>query len=271
MNMKLFGKGASDADLQGLYRAAEDGEQVPSDMDPALQAAFAADEQLIQQLGRLADRSGPAHPAIGRATLLTQVARKKSCARDEERTPMIGRLLTGRALALLATAGIFAGGAVTVGASGGVSGAAGNVNDVLAALHVTDRTPNQADAHLDNIDQPDGSGKPDAASATPGGGRSNAGQRADDNAGHGLQNATEAAGNAGQGIQNAAPRGLDHANGHATDGPSSDASATPGVTPVTRPGQAGEHASEGAGESTPPLPPRTTPRASEGREHGPGQ
>jgi len=53
---------------------------------------------------------------------------------------MIGKLLTGRGLALIATAGIFAGGAATVGASGGVGGAADHVSSILQAAHITSST-----------------------------------------------------------------------------------------------------------------------------------
>jgi hypothetical protein len=162
MNRKLFGRDGRQAQLQDLYRQVERGGDL-RDVDPELQRAFAADQHLMQQLGRLADESAPTNPAVGRATLLAAVAQKRSGSVDEERRPMIGRLLTGRALALLATAGIFAGGAVTVGASGGVSGAADNV---LSALHITDRTTNNADTHVDGTDHPDGSGTPAAEGTT---------------------------------------------------------------------------------------------------------
>lgn len=54
---------------------------------------------------------------------------------------MFGRLLHPRGFALLATAGILAAGAATVAASGGVSEAAWNANDVLATV----RLPHRAD------------------------------------------------------------------------------------------------------------------------------
>lgn len=50
---------------------------------------------------------------------------------------MIGKILTGRALALIATAFVFAGGAATVGASGGFGGAADRFTSMLQAAHIT--------------------------------------------------------------------------------------------------------------------------------------
>lgn len=165
MNKKLFGRDGHQAELEDLYREAELGGNV-RDAGPELQQEFASDQRLMEQLGRFAARSAPANPAIGRATLLAAVARQRSQSPEEDPRPMIGQFLTGRALALLATAGIFAGGAATVGASGGVSGAAGNVQDVLSALHITERTPDQADGHINGVGQPEASGTAEA-SATP--------------------------------------------------------------------------------------------------------
>lgn len=132
---KLFGRNGRQAQLEELHRAAERGGDL-RDVDPELQQEVAADRQLMQQLGRFASESAPADPSVGRATFLSAVARQRSESVEKGRTPMIGQLLGGRGLALLAAAGIFAGGAVTVGASGGVGNAAGNANDVLSTLGV---------------------------------------------------------------------------------------------------------------------------------------
>jgi hypothetical protein len=272
--MKLFGQDDRRAQLQDLYRVAEEGEEAPAGVDPELQRAYAADVRIMRQLGRLADQGEPANPAIGRARLLAAVVQKRSQSPEKERRPMIGRLLTGRALALLATAGIFAGGAVTVGASGGVSGAAGNVNDVLATLHITDRTPDQADAHLDDIEQPDGSGKPsDVPPAEHGGGLSNAEQHADDNntnAQHGLDNAAEGSDNAGQKIYNASQQGLDHANSHLLDEPPTDTGASDESHPAALPPQANEHASGGEDNGVAP-PTHASEHAPEGAGEASGR
>ncbi len=251
MKIKLLRTDGRQAQLQQLYRAAEEGTPL-LDADPELERAFAADRRLMRQLGRLAAASAPVNPAIGRATLLAAVARERDHLQDRERRPAIGRLLTGRALALVATAGIFAGGAAAVGASGGVQNAAGNAGDVLAALHVTERTPDQADTHLEDIQQPDGSGKPaDVPPAGHGGGPSNAEQHATDNADHGLQNAADGGENAGQGIQNASPKALEHANSHAIDGPSVNDEASDAGEPALPP-QANEHAQDGSGNGEAP-------------------
>jgi hypothetical protein len=152
---KFFGRGGRQAQLQDLYRRAELGGEV-GDADPALQQEFAADQQLMQQLGRFASQSAPANAEMGRATFLTAVARQRSESLEKERRHLFGHTLGARGLALLAAAGIFAGGAITVGASGGVDGAAGHVQNVLATLRITERAPNQATTHLDAADhQPD--------------------------------------------------------------------------------------------------------------------
>ena len=163
MNKKIFGRDRREAELQDLYRQAEQGGDVP-DMAPELQGVFAEDQQLMQQLGHLAHRSAPVNPMIARATLLAAVARQRSESLKAGRGPVLGRLMTGRALALLATAGIFAGGAVTVGASGGAGSAAGNV---LTALHITERTPNKPGTQVDRIDQPGGPATPAAEETKP--------------------------------------------------------------------------------------------------------
>jgi hypothetical protein len=105
-----------------------------------------------------------------------------------------------------ASAGLLAVGAVgTVGASGGVSDAAGNVGDVLAALHVTDRTPDVADEHIDAIEQPDApSGHEQAGEPS---------ENANDNASEGADNADDGIGNS-----SASENGLDHAAENASEG-----------------------------------------------------
>ena len=136
MNVRFLGRNDRLARLVELYRAAEDGDAI-RDIDPDLRVAFDADRQLITELGDLASRSMPANPAIGRARLLAAVAAGNLESPGRIGQPsMIGKLLTGRGLALIATAGIFAGGAATVGASGGVGGAADHVSSILQAAHL---------------------------------------------------------------------------------------------------------------------------------------
>lgn len=135
MNVKFLGRRDRLAKLAELHRAAEEGHAIP-DIDPDLRAAFDADRQLIETLGGLASRSVPASPAIGRARLLAAVAARNDQSPDTKGVTMIEKLLTGRGLALIAAAGIFVGGAATVGASGGVSGAADHFTSMLQAAHL---------------------------------------------------------------------------------------------------------------------------------------
>jgi hypothetical protein len=152
MNIRFLGRNDRLAQLAELHRAADEGNPV-RDIDPDLRAAFDADRQLIAQLRDLASRSVPAAPAAGRARLLAAVAaRNLESSNRTEQSSMIGRLLTARGLALIAVAGIFAGGAATVGASGGIHGAADNVTSVLQAAHLvsssSDGTPVSGEAVL---------------------------------------------------------------------------------------------------------------------------
>ena len=192
------------------------------------------DAAFVRYLAHAGSAAQPEHTAPARGALLNAVADAHERRHAHAQPSIIARLLTPRALAAVAAAGIFAGGAVRVGASGGVSAVAGNVSDVLQTLHITARTPDQADSHIEDA------GSNASADATPGAGKdngpSNAVQHANENAGHGLQNASEGSDNAGQGIQNANPNGLDHANDNATDGPNAD--HTPGAVPT----QAADHA-----------------------------
>lgn len=71
---------------------------------------------------------------------------------------MIGQRLGARGLAVLAVAGLFAGGAATVGASGGVGGAADNASEVLSTLHIPHKTHGHGNGHA-------GDRTPDDASA----------------------------------------------------------------------------------------------------------
>lgn len=136
MNVRFLGRNDRLARLAELHRAAELGGSI-REIDPDLRATFDADRQLIEALGGLASRSMPASPAVGRARLLAAVAARNLESSERTGQPsMIGKLLTGRALALVATAGIFAGGAATVGASGGVSGAADHFTSILQAAHL---------------------------------------------------------------------------------------------------------------------------------------
>ena len=75
---------------------------------------------------------------------------------------MLRHLLNKRTIATAGAALILVGAAATVGAAGGVSDVAGNVEDVLDALHITDRTSVVAGEHIDAIEQPDvAGGQPD--------------------------------------------------------------------------------------------------------------
>ena len=223
----------------------------------------ALDEALMTRISQRVPSVPPPNLAMGQERLFAalSVERALSPTSGGERR-MIGKLLTARGLAALTAAAIFAGGAATVGASGGVSGAAGNVEDVLATLHVTDRTPDQAGTHLDDITQPTDSGKPEDAGQPEDSGKPadtglpNASEHAGDNAAHGLENATEAAGNAGEGINNAASQGLDHADDHALDGPASDKTPAAGLPP-----QANEHANDAPAGAPPPLPTQASSHA----------
>src|SRR5439155_21793937 len=92
-----------------------------------------------------------ASPAAARSAFLSSVASQKLVPLEEETRPMIARLLAARGLALVAVAGIFVGGAATVGASGGVGGAADHANSALTALHLSPKghghgTNNDVDA-----------------------------------------------------------------------------------------------------------------------------
>jgi hypothetical protein len=263
MNKKLFGRDGRQARLQNLYRAAERDGDLRA-VDPELQQEFTADQQIMQQLGRLADRSAPVNPAIGRATLLSAVVQKQNQSSEKEPGSMIGQLLTGKGLALLAAAGIFAGGAATVGASGGVSGAASNANSVLSALHITHNTDgpghgNSGDATAEASRTPDASHTPEAE------GTKRAVQGIPtDNPNH-QPEATPGVCNKGETIVKTTPSGEqvtvpcqtgeDHGSGnsnsHADKTPPADetpeANAT--ETPRALPTQANPHATEGAGNA----------------------
>ena len=161
MNKKLFGRDDRQTRLEDLYRRAEQGGDL-GDVDPELLQAFAADQQLREQLGRIASGTAPASPDTGRAALLVAVARQRSESPRKERRPMIGQFLRARrGLALLAAAGIFAGGAVTVGASGGVTGAASNANEVLATLHVPHKGHGHGHENSNAGNKPDDAGTPE--------------------------------------------------------------------------------------------------------------
>jgi hypothetical protein len=261
---KLFGRNGRQAQLEELHRAAERGGDL-RDVDPELQQEVAADRQFMQQLGRFASESAPADPSVGRATFLLAVARQRSKSQEEERRPMIGQLLRGRGLALLAAAGIFAGGAVTVGASGGVGNAAGNANDVLSTLGV----PHTGHGHGNGNA---GSGGPQASGTPAAEGTRRAVEGIPtENPQH--QPAAAGTCDKGETIVKTTPSGVavnvpcqtaeDHGQGKGDKTP--DASATPEAkateshgqssggadhTPVPHPTQANQHANEGAGNSS---------------------
>jgi len=257
MNKKLFGRDGRQAQLQDLYRAAE-GDGDLQAVDPELQQEFAADQQIMQQLGRLADHSAPVNPAIGRAMLLSAVVQKQNQSSEKERRPMIGQLLSAKGLALLAAAGIFAGGAATVGASGGVSGAASNANSVLSALHITHNSDGQGhgnpgDATAEASRTPKAEGTRRAIQGIP-----------TDNPNH-QPEATPGVCNKGETVVKTTPSGeqvsvpcqtgADHGSGNsngqgdktpvADETPEANATETPRALPT----QANPHATEGAGNA----------------------
>jgi hypothetical protein len=273
MNKKLFGRAGRQRQLAELYRTVEAGGEVLA-ADPALRAALDADQPLIQQLRRLSAESGPVNPAIGRATLLSEVARKKSHAPEMGQTTMMGRLLTSRGLALLATAGIFAGGAVTVGASGGVSGAAGNANSVLSTLHITHQTHNQGHGNPQAGAQPDATRTPTADGT----------QRAikgipTDNPQHQLAAATCVKGEtsvktlpSGVAVNVPCQAAEDHAQGTGNGQASADKTRGSDGTPQTETPEATEtnlHSGESAGHTPAALPTQANGHASERAPNGP--
>ncbi len=149
MNWNLLKRDDPYGQLARLYRQTEEAVSEPEGGSPAYEE-FLAHQELIRRLESAA--RGPATPSAGRAALLAAVARQNQ-ATEEVRTPMIGRILTARGLAALAVVGIFAGGAVTVGASGGVGGAAGNAGDVLSALHITHQTEDNPTVEANATDE----------------------------------------------------------------------------------------------------------------------
>ena len=210
MRLRHFTRNTRHQQLCDLYRSAEQGSLTVEADQPSSQA-FEADQELITRLTQLAAQAEPADPALQRATLLARVARKKS--QPEEEIPMIRQLLQKRTVAVVAAATLLLGGAVGVGATGGVSDVAGNVADVLAELNITDRTPDAAYAQIDAIQQPDGPASPDASGSAVDG-METANGHADDNASDGLGTAAdaqnqevdlpeEASGNAADGANNA--------------------------------------------------------------------
>jgi hypothetical protein len=216
--------------LRDLYREAE---EVSLNQEPESAASeeFAAHRQVIDDLNQLATHIQPTNSAADRAKLLSLLAEKR-IRQTREETPMIQKLLQKRTAAFAGAAVLLVGAALSAGAApGGVSDVAGNVQDVLAALNITDRTPDAADGHIEDIQQPEGTGE----------GLDTAGAHANDAAQHGLDTAAEGADNAGDGIENASDEGLDHANENALDGP---AGGPPDATEL--PEDADDNAAEGS-------------------------
>ena len=219
----LFHKDSSHQQLRELYRNSEDGGDVP-DVDPAARETFEADRELTGQLTQLAASVQPIDASPEREALLARVREKKSL-QVEKGLPVFKRLLNTRTLVAAGAAVLLLGAAATVGASGGVSEVAGSVNDVLAALRITDKGP-------------DGEGPEIAGGQEEG--LANASENANENAEHGLDNAAEGSDNAGQGIENASDQGLAHANDNALDGPNRPDTGGPAL-----PTQVNEHAADG--------------------------
>jgi hypothetical protein len=193
------------------------------------------DSALIERLQSLTSSLQPGQVEAGRERLLRAVAERRAASSPRERTTPLALMLGRKRLALVAAGVLAIGTAGAVGASGGVSDAAGNVNDVLAALHVTDRTPDVADEHINDGGQPGEGG--DASGASP-----------DENAN---DNASGGAGNADDGINNgsASDAGLDHAADNATDGSENADGAHDGL-----PGEASDHADDAVDDADPGVP-----------------
>ena len=242
MNKKLFRRNSLQAQLEHLYRDAEQGADL-RDVDPEVQREFAADQWVRRQLGGLTSQRAPANPEIGRASLLAAVARQRSDSLQEERRTMTGRLLGAKGLALLAVAGIFAGGAATVGASGGVSKAAGNANDVLATLHVPHKAHGHGHGNSGNDNEQRGAGTPAA---------------------EGTQRAI-------QGIPADNPQHHPADADGACDKGETIVKTTPSGVAVNVPCQTGEDHGQGKGDKTPDADETPGADRGEGSGHGNGQ
>jgi hypothetical protein len=239
MRLRFFPRNGSHEQLCQLYRADEVGPGIEADSD--VRWTFEADREFTARLARLAARIEPTDPSAQRAQLLALVVRKRSQTKKEERPPM-RRLLQKKTVALAGAAALLVSATATVGAAGGVSEVAGNVQDVLAALSVTDRTPAEADIHIDAIEQPEPQGD--------GAGPDTGTDHADENAQHGLDTAAERGDNAGDGMQNASDQGLDNADEHALDAPGGEPpAADPEQADVELPEEANDNAAEGAGNA----------------------
>ena len=219
----LFHKDSVHDQLRELYRSSESGGDVP-DVDPAARETFEADQELTSQLSQLAASVQPIDASLKREALLARVRERKSL-QVEERLPAFRQLFQKRTLVAGGAAVLLLGAAATVGASGGVSDVAGNVEDVLEALQIMDKGP--------DAEHPDVSGGQEE-------GLEHAGEHANENAEHGLDNAAEGSDNAGDGIGNASDQGQEQASETALDGPSGPNSEGP-----TLPTQANQHASDG--------------------------
>ena len=159
MRLRLFRKNSRHQQLVDLYRGAEEGSPTP-DASPSSHQAFEDDQKLIAQLTQLSASAAPSDPSPERGKLLSRVAELKSAEAAME-APIMRKILQMRTLAAIGAAVVLVAGAATVGASGGVSDAAGNVGDALAALNIIDKTPDEADGHIiDAMDQPDVAGGP---------------------------------------------------------------------------------------------------------------
>ena len=240
----LFHRDSSRQQLRELYRSLEEGSDVP-DVDPTARETFEADRELTGQLTQLAASVQLIDASPEREALLARVREKKSLQVEKE-LPMFKQLLQKRTLVAAGAAVLLLGAAATVGAAGGVSNVAGNVEDVLETLRIMDKGP-------------DGEGPGIAGGQEDG--LDNASENANENAEHGLDTAAEGSDNAGDGIENASDQGLDHANENALDGPNNEGPALPT--------QANEHAAEGsdnATDATPELPGQANDEASS--DHG---
>ncbi|MDP9236936.1 MAG: hypothetical protein M3P30_05990 [Chloroflexota bacterium] len=191
-----------------------------------------------------------------RVRLLHEVARHRAMNSTKESPGMLNLLLGRKRLALAAAVVVFGGAATAASAAHGVSDVAGSPAAVLEALHITDRTPDVADGHIDAIDggqaENEDADSPDANSPNE----------------HANDNASEGAGNADDGINNsnASDTGLGHASPNASngsgnaDGPTlpdqasdraTDATTSSDHPGATDHGQSGDHPETPAG---PPVP-----------------
>lgn len=194
----------------------------------------AADDSLAAHLTLSAHTPPAPDLTRGQTRLLDEVRRRRLALTNKGQARRTMPFTFGKKEFAVATAGVLALATVgVVGASGGVSDAAGDVGDVLAALHITDRAPDSADEHIDAIEQPADEGVGEPA------------DEANDNASEGAENADDGINNS-----SASETGLDNAADNAFEGADN---ADGDHAPDALPEQADEHADD-AGSAGPGVP-----------------